>query len=57
MTTLPKIKAALWDYKAYAAIPFDGRHEIIDGSTTCIQPNLYHQEVPRHSVPALHKLN
>jgi Uma2 family endonuclease len=50
MTSLRKSKAALWDYEAYAAIPFDGkRHEIIDGEHHVNPaPNLYHQEVSRH---------
>ncbi len=41
---------SLWDYEAYAAIPYDGkRHEIISGDHFVnAVPNLYHQEVSRH---------
>ncbi|MBM3998834.1 MAG: Uma2 family endonuclease [Planctomycetes bacterium] len=43
-------QATLWDYEAYAAIPFDGkRHEIIEGEHFVNPaPSLYHQEVSRH---------
>ncbi len=48
MATVPS-SASLWDYAAYAAIPFDGlRHEIIDGEHFVNSaPNLYHQEISR----------
>lgn len=50
MTAIPKPKESLWDYEAYAALPFDGkRHEIIEGEHYVNPaPNLYHQEVSRH---------
>ncbi len=38
-----------WDYKAYAAIPYDGRrHEILEGDHFVNPaPNLYHQAISR----------
>lgn len=50
MPTSSKQPSTLWDYEAYAAIPFDGkRHEIIEGEHFVNPaPNLYHQEVSRH---------
>lgn len=50
MSTTSHRPATLWDYPAYAAIPFDGkRHEIIGGEHFVNPaPNLYHQEVSRH---------
>lgn len=50
MSTIEKRPSTLWDYEAYAAIPFDGkRHEIIEGEHFVNPaPNLYHQEVSRH---------
>jgi Uma2 family endonuclease len=50
MPTMRNDNRTLWDYAAYAAIPYDGKiHEIICGEHfTNDIPNLYHQEVSRH---------
>jgi Uma2 family endonuclease len=50
MSSTSNSRRTLWDYEAYAAIPFDGRrHEIISGDHFVNPaPNLYHQEVSRH---------
>ncbi|MFC1759037.1 Uma2 family endonuclease [Planctomycetota bacterium] len=47
--TTDSTKRSLWDYEAYAAIPYDGkRHEIIDGDHFVNPaPNIYHQQVSR----------
>jgi Uma2 family endonuclease len=44
-----EVSQKIWDYSAYAQIPFDGkRHEIIAGSHHVnAAPNLYHQEISR----------
>ncbi len=49
MTPEKMARPSPWDYKAYAAIPCDGRrHEILEGDHFANPaPNLYHQEISR----------